>query len=247
MSRKPRKIYNVNFFHVIVQGINKEYIFKNKNYIEKYINTIQEFANELEVDIIAYCIMSNHAHFVIYTQSNENLSTLMRKTNTKFAQYYNFLENRVGYVFRDRFRSEPITNIRYLITCINYIHNNPVKANMVKICEEYKYSTYEQFIQGNKIEKLNKLLDENFDVKIFMNPPIQLINFDIDINEYEILDYSIYDFKCKKNITLNQIFEEKSIIIELIRFMKKQYKIPYNRIMEKLGVSRSIIKQVQYQ
>lgn len=245
MPRKARNICNAKFFHVIVQGINKEYIFKTERYMEKYLEIIHEFAKELNVEIIAYCIMNNHAHFVIYEQNIENLSKLMRKTNTKFAKYYNFTEERVGYVFRDRFRSEPIIDVKYLITCINYIHNNPVKANIVKSCEMYKYSTYNQFLTGNKIKKLNELLEVKFDVKIFTKPQLKMINFDVDISEIELLDFSIYDFICRKNITLDKIFEDRKILIDLIQFMKKEYKITYISMMKKLDISRHFMKLVQ--
>lgn len=52
----------------------------------------------------------------------------MKKVNTTYAIYYNKNEVRVGYVFANRYYSQSIKNERHLLTCIQYIHQNPVKA-----------------------------------------------------------------------------------------------------------------------
>ena len=63
---------------------------------------------------------------------------------------------RKGYVFRDRYVSEPIDSKKYLINCIKYIHMNPVKAKIVKYCREYKFSSYnfynKKFLNNELIE-----------------------------------------------------------------------------------------------
>ena len=162
----------------MVQGINKEYIFKKDRYINKYLQLLNEKIYKEEIKIVAYCIMNNHAHLLIKVDDIKNLSIYMQKVNTVYAKYYNYMEkNRVGYVFRDRFKSEPILNRRQLIQCIKYIHRNPVKANMVQNEEEYQYSSYSNY----KVGKINKL-------KIFTNEEIQYIFNTNIINEDLFLD-----------------------------------------------------------
>ena len=78
--------------------------------------------------------------------------------------------DRVGYVYRDRFVSEPITSYRYLIQCIKYIHFNPVKAKIVERCEEYKISSYKLF--KNKLDKreFNSILNKDAYEELINNP-----------------------------------------------------------------------------
>ena len=133
MSRKPRKTNESSLFHVIVQGIEKKYIFSNEQYMKKYFSLVVEKSSKHDVTILAYCIMSNHAHFLIYSPKITNMSDFMRDVNTGFGIYYNKKEKRVGYVFRDRFVSQPITNIRYLYNCISYIHYIDNWIFMIKI------------------------------------------------------------------------------------------------------------------
>lgn len=136
-----------SFFHVIIQGHKKEYIFRKERYIYQYVKLIRKYIKETNLTIIAYCIMQNHVHFLIQVKDNiEELSKFFHKLNTMYARYYNYMEEgRVGHVYRDRFLSEPITSHRYLVQCIKYIHFNPVKAKIVKRCEDYKFSSYRFF------------------------------------------------------------------------------------------------------
>lgn len=90
IPRIARKYLNTSFFHVIVQGIGKEYIFKNEIYIRQYLKLINKYSKELNIIIIAYCMMNNHAHFLIETEHKEKMSQLMQKTNSIFAKYYNY-------------------------------------------------------------------------------------------------------------------------------------------------------------
>ncbi len=118
MPRVGRKSLNTTFFHIIVQGINKEYIFKKDEYIKEYRKLIIKNMSEYNVKIISYCIMNNHAHILLYTEETEEMASYMKSVNTSYARYYNRNEERVGFVFRNRYKSEPIYDNRYLLNCI---------------------------------------------------------------------------------------------------------------------------------
>lgn len=114
VPRIARKDMETTFYHVLVQGINKSYIFNKREEILYYIKLMYELKEEYEIRIIAYCIMNNHAHLLIKVNKIENLSSYMHKMNMKYAMFYNRKYNRVGYVFRNRYRSEGIYNEKHL-------------------------------------------------------------------------------------------------------------------------------------
>lgn len=138
MSRFPRSYIKTSFFHVITQGINKQYIFDQSEDIKYYIKIMYELLKEHNIEIIAYCIMNNHVHILIKTEIVKELSKYMQCLNTKYAKYYNKKYNRVGYVFRDRYKSEGIYSEEHLYNCIQYIYNNSVKAGICLKAEEYR-------------------------------------------------------------------------------------------------------------
>lgn len=146
MPRKPRKILDTNFVHIVVQGINKEYIFKDEKEILSYITLMYKVNTKYNIEIIAYCIMNNHAHLLLKFNKINELSSYMHWINTQYAKLYNSIHECVGYVFRDRFKSEGIYGEIHLNNCIAYIFNNPVKAGICRLPEDYKYSNISDFI-----------------------------------------------------------------------------------------------------
>ena len=145
MPRIAMRDYNTSFFHIMVQGIRKEYIFNENNDINTYLKLIYKYIQKYNVKIIAYCIMNNHAHLLIYVEEIKELSEFMRSINTTYALYYNKKYKRTGYVFRNRYKAEPIFDEIHLINCMNYIHDNPVKAKICNSIKDYKYSSYREY------------------------------------------------------------------------------------------------------
>ena len=151
MPRKPRNTFSNGFFHVVCQGLKKEFIFHdshNKNY---YFQLVSRYCKKFSVIVVAYCIMDNHAHFLFHCDNISNMSLVMKYANTLFATFYNKRQNRVGYVFRNRFYSEIIKNEKHLYSCVQYIHLNPVKAHIIHNPENYKFSSCKDYINQTGI------------------------------------------------------------------------------------------------
>ena len=151
MPRRARKNLTGDFFHVIVQGIAKEYIFEENFLKTTYLKLLLKERKKFDLEILEYCIMGNHAHVLLYCEKNDEMSLYMKNVNTQYALFYNAYKNRVGYVFRDRFLSEPIFDKNHLYKCIPYIHMNPVIAKIVDKPWQYKYSSYNDFINKSGI------------------------------------------------------------------------------------------------
>lgn len=151
MPRLARKDLTTPFLHIMVQGVNKEFIFQDKKCIETYLKFLHLYKNKYSITILAYCIMNNHAHLLIYTEQIDSLGKFMHNTNLTYSQFYNKYKKRCGVVFRNKYQSEPIYDKKHLFSCIKYIHMNPVKAHMVPNCEDYPYSSYNEYITNTGI------------------------------------------------------------------------------------------------
>lgn len=164
MPRNARRNSTANYFHIISQGLNREKIFDTPTlklaYLENLVSARKPFP---DIKLITYCVMSNHCHLLVYTPDISVISSYMRRVNTRFAQYYNFKTQRVGYVFRGRFTSQEISDERYLANCFVYINNNPVRAGLANFAEEYMFGGMKDYIAGNgnvvDFEKAAELFD----------------------------------------------------------------------------------------
>lgn len=223
MPRQPRFNLKTFFFHVMTQGINKSFIFEKEKDIKYYLKIMNQTKEKYNVEIIAYCIMNNHVHLLLKTEQTEKLSKFMHMLNTKYAIYYNKKYNRVGYVFRNRYKSEGIYTNNHLYNCIQYIYNNPVKAGICLKPEEYNYSNYKE----NKLKLNEKEKDYNF----------------IDIEEDQLSDKEIIN-NYIKNKKLCDILSNSEELKKMILYLKNTRKMSFRRMEKELGCSREKLRKL---
>ena len=246
MPRKARKEIKSKFLHVMIQGINREYIFNKEKDIKAYLRIFKEKLKSVDLYIITYCIMNNHAHFLIFTEDIDMISELMRKVNTSYAIYYNKNYIRCGYVFRDRYKSEEISSREYIVNCIHYIHNNPVKAKICQKQAEYKYSGYKEFKNKAYLVNKNKVLrilsKYNINLNTILTEDLTEYNFIDDINpedKNKLKLVLLNEFLEQKNITnIQELQYNSEYLKELAVTMNKRYKFTQKEIAELVGLSR---------
>lgn len=247
MPRISRKTFKSGFYHIIIQGLNKEYIFNKNENKEKYLYLMKKYYPKYKIKIVSYTLMDNHAHFIIYSENIENISAYMHKINFIYAIDYNKNNKRVGYVFRDRYKSQYIYDRDYLFKCIKYIHLNPVKANLVNTEQDYKFSSYNDFKNktGFVDNELIKLVFKNEDN--YMTLFNSISDIDIEIMDIEEEDYNfeiaVQNYLKRNKVQLEKIKESKILLYSFSsELLSKGYK--QNRIAKKLEVSPSQISKM---
>jgi len=223
VPRFPRNHLKTSFFHIMTQGINKNYIFDKPKDIKYYISMMYKFKDEHKINIIAYCIMNNHSHILIEKENIKDLSKYMQRLNTKYAKYYNSKYKRVGYVFRNRYKSEGIYSQVQLYNCMKYIYDNPVKANICKKASEYPYSNY---------IKINIELEDNYDF------------IDEDKDTEEICRSVIQEFLQKNNMNLVDLKSDNIKLKELISVLRKKYNISFRKIAKAINLDREKVRRI---
>ena len=147
MPRRPRRESVTGLYHVMAWGLNRSAIFEEKREKSRFINLLRDNLSRFDVAIYAYCIMPNHIHLLVKTEIQE-LSSFMAKVLAAYAQYYNFKNNRIGYVFQDRFRSQCIEEEEYFWNCLRYIHLNPLNDRDLSKLLKYKFCSFYEYYYG---------------------------------------------------------------------------------------------------
>ena len=241
MPRNSRKLLGEILCHHMVQGINKEQIFKSNDDKNKYLFLIKEYYQKFNIDIIAYCIMDNHIHMLLYSDKIQSISNFMKQVNSIYAMYYNKKNDRVGYVFRNRFKSVPIMTREQLYTCIKYIHMNPVKAKIVKKESDYEYSSYNNYLNktGFIHEKILKFIFDSSDNYIEKFHSIKYKNL---ASEKEDLKEAFDNFLIKENINLQQILKDRNYIKKFICYLiSNNYEVSKKELAQLFGISKSTL------
>lgn len=225
----------------MVQGINKEYIFQKDEEKLKYINLLKKYSEKYLISIIAYCIMDNHVHLLLNANDSIKLSSFMKEINLRYAMYYNKKNNRVGYVFRNRFESKVMLTELQILRCIKYIHMNPVKANLVENESQYKFSSYNDYINKSNVvnsKNLNLIFNSEKDyLKELLS--IEYINLNLE-KENINLEIILKQFLKQEQCSFEDITANKNVIMKFIAFLNYNgYKFSKTELAKILKISRT--------
>lgn len=213
----------------------------------KLLNLIEENTEENKICVLAYCVMDNHAHFLIYSEVVKHLSDFMKKVNTSYAYFYNKINNRSGYVFKNRFYSQSILNQRHLYACVKYIHNNPVVAGLVNNMRDYKFSSYNEFFSNKRIIS-NQSLQLLFGSTKNYLTEFNFIHYqedygDISFSEKECISIDEIMMKYQKKYG-DSFLKDRSIVREFLSECRNKTDATLVELAKLLGYSKSKVDYI---
>ncbi|UII22831.1 transposase [Fulvivirga ligni] len=167
-----------NIFHVFNRGNDRQNIFFQE---ENYLFFLRKMRKYIEpsVDILAYCLMPNHFHLLIYIEESKFISSAALSKAfvivlRSYTQAINKRFERSGSLFQQKTKAK---NLSYngneaSFICFQYIHQNPLKARLVEKMEEWEFSSFRDYAQLRKGTLCNKskavsLLDISADPDLF--------------------------------------------------------------------------------
>ncbi|ABR49994.1 transposase [Alkaliphilus metalliredigens QYMF] len=142
-------------------------------------------------------------------EGKEPLEQIMRRISGSYVYWYNKKYERVGTLFQDRFKSEPVETESYFLTVIRYIHQNPIKAGIIRNIKDYRWSSYREYSVTPKI------IDKEYVLKIFAKDNDIAIELFIKFNKKNNNDECLEIKEKKKNISDD----------ELRQIIKNQFKV----------------------
>lgn len=141
MPRPLRIQYPGAVYHVMNRGNGRQAIFADAADARRFMQLLEEIAAPLDWRFHAYCLMTNHYHFVLHTP-HANLSAGMQALSARYTQDFNRRHARDGQLFRGRFRAILVERESYLVPLVRYVVLNPVLANVVADPAAWRWSSY---------------------------------------------------------------------------------------------------------
>ena len=149
MSRKNRYIIPGIPHHAFQRGNNRQNIFLQEEDKPFFIKHFEKDAKDNKVGIGAYCLMTNHFHFMLFPETAEGLIKFMKSLSQRYSQYFNWKYKRTGKIWENRYKLN-IVDPALTWTVARYIERNPVRAQIVEKAEEYKYSSAAAHLIGER-------------------------------------------------------------------------------------------------
>ena len=230
MPRMPRQKSESGIYHIMLRGINQQVIFENEEDYFKFIETLKDYKAVSEYKIFAYCLMSNHIHILIKVEK-EDLDLIIKRIAGSYVYWYNWKYYRKGHLFQDRFKSEAVEDDSYFLTVLRYIHQNPVKASVVKKIDQYKFSSYNSYITND-----NCIVDTEFALSMLSTK--SFIEFNNEENDDVCLDINPKEFRIN-DVDATKILKKISNCDNLTEFqlLEKQERDKYIKIFKDNGLS----------
>lgn len=198
MPRQARSISKTGIYHVILRGVNRQEIFHDDGDRLKFLEIIKKYKLEAKMKVYAWCLMNNHVHLLV-REGSERLSVTMKRIGVSYVQYYHGKYYTTGHLFQGRFKSENVETKQYLLTVIRYIHQNPVKARMVRQVDEWKWSSCLTYYGKRNV--VFDFLDYQPILRLFSNDPTIARERFREFNERVSQDVCLDDHDGQKRLT----------------------------------------------
>lgn len=153
--RNAIKVYgNDQYYHCYNRGANRADIFRDSEDYRFFLSLFKRHLSNQptsdktrrpyphyrdEVELIAYCLMPNHYHLILYNKNDNGVEKLMRSTMTAYSRYFNLRYGHSGTLFESHFLASRITSEEYLWHVSRYVHLNPLDIG--RDATSYQYSS----------------------------------------------------------------------------------------------------------
>lgn len=155
MPRTARPKSETFVYHAILRGVNRQQIFECTEDYRRFVailaaqteRTVDDYGDmqEPRCFIYAWCLMGNHVHLLI-KENTDNVGDVMKRIASSYVYYYNHKYDRVGHLFQERYKSQPVSDWNYFVTLLRYIHQNPLKPHLVERLEDYQWSSWKEYM-----------------------------------------------------------------------------------------------------
>lgn len=164
MARVARVVVPGAPHHVIQRGNRRLPTFFHEDDYVAYLEGMAEWCSKFGVEVLAYCLMTNHVHLVAVPSDEAGLSQAIGEAHRRYTLRINRREKWTGHLWQGRFGSY-VMDEKHLVAAVRYVELNPVRAQIVKSAEEYAWSSARAHLDGKndllvKVEPLLALIPD---------------------------------------------------------------------------------------
>ncbi len=155
VPRQARVSVKDTIYHVINRANGRVQIFNTEKDYRLFEELLTEAKEMTNMRILAYCIMPNHWHLLLYPHTDTVMKEFMSWLTSTHVRQYRTQSQTVGYghLYQDRYKSFPTESDAYAQTLVRYIEQNPLRAKLVSKAEDWRWSSLWRREQGSVQEQ----------------------------------------------------------------------------------------------
>jgi putative transposase len=141
MARTARASVGGVCYHVLNRGNARQRVFHKEGDFVAFLDLIEEANGRLPMRVLAWCLLPNHFHLVLWPHGDGDLSRWMQWLMTSHVRRYHRHYHGSGHVWQGRFKAFPIQEDEHLWTVLRYVERNALKANLVDRAEAWPWGS----------------------------------------------------------------------------------------------------------
>jgi len=158
MGRVRRVDVGGIIYHVLNRANLRSRLFKRPADYRDFLAIVEESLARAPMRLLAYCLMPDHWHLVLYPRADGDLSKFLKRITLTHTQRYHSKTRTAGYghVYQGRYHSLPVESDRHFRALVRYVERNAKRAALVKKAGDWPWSSAYARLYGD--EKQKKLL-----------------------------------------------------------------------------------------
>ena len=158
MARARRNTAPGCVHHVVNRGNRKKVIFHKPGDYRAFLRILREASHRFGMRVLAFCIMRNHWHLVLWPGTDVSISAFMHwLTSTHVRRYHrHYGLTGTGHLYQARYRNDVCSDERGVLSVIRYVEGNPLAAGIVKRAEDWKWSSLHVRLAGDEDQLLSE-------------------------------------------------------------------------------------------
>jgi len=141
MPRTARASQGGFVYHVINRGNGRAEVFHKDGDYDAFVRLLADAHERLPMRVLAYCLLPNHFHLVLWPHADGDLSRWMQWLLPAHVRRYHQHYHSSGHVWQGRFKAFPIQADEHLLTVLRYVERNPLRCELVKKAELWRWSS----------------------------------------------------------------------------------------------------------
>jgi putative transposase len=141
MPRTARASVGGYCYHVLNRGNRRAQVFHDADDYAAFLRLLRRASARVPMRLLAYCLMPNHFHLVLWPPGDADLSAWMGWLLTAHVRRHHRRYRSSGHIWQGRLKAFPISEHEHLLSVLRYVERNPLRANLVERAEDWPWSS----------------------------------------------------------------------------------------------------------
>ena len=157
MPRRPRRATGGCLFHALNRGVRRNLIFETDGDYRDFESILITAKRNLDMRLLAYCLMPNHWHLVLWPTDTSHLSRFMHWLTVTHTQRWHAFHGTggTGPLYQGRYKAFPVQSDSHFLTVCRYVERNPVRAQLVESAQDWPWSSAARHGKSRELDWLD--------------------------------------------------------------------------------------------